>query len=41
MSTIIQRILNSSSVDASDYGISEEEKNQLLTEIQKIHTENN
>jgi len=41
MSTIIQRILNSSSVDASDYGISEEEKAQLLTEIQKIHTENN
>ena len=41
MSTIIQRILNSSSVDTSDYGISEEEKAQLLTEIQKIHTENN
>ena len=41
MSTIIQRILNSSSVDDSDYGISEEEKAQLLTEIQKIHTENN
>jgi hypothetical protein len=38
MSTIIQRILNSSSVDASDYGISEEEKAQLLTEIQKIKT---
>ena len=36
MSTIIQRILNSSSVDASDYGISEEEKAQLLAEIDKF-----
>jgi hypothetical protein len=40
MSTIIQRVLNSSSSDGG-YGITEEEKAQLLTEIQKIHTENN
>jgi len=41
MSTIIQRVLNSSSSSDSGYGITEEEKAQLLTEIQKIHTENN
>jgi hypothetical protein len=41
MSTIIQRVLNSSSSSDGGYGITEEEKAQLLTEIQKIHTENN
>jgi hypothetical protein len=40
MATIIQRALNSSSSDDGGFGISDEEKAQLLAEIDKIHEEN-
>jgi hypothetical protein len=40
MSTIIQRTLNSSSGEES-LGITEEEKQQLLTELEKLHPESN
>lgn len=40
MATIIQRALNSSSSDDGGFGISDEEKAQLLAEINKIHGEN-
>lgn len=40
MATIIQRALNNTSDDGG-YGISEEEKAQLLAEIDKIHEKNN
>jgi hypothetical protein len=40
MATIIQRALNNISDDGG-YGISEEEKAQLLAEIDKIHEKNN
>ena len=40
MATIIQRALNSSSSDDGGFGISDEEKVQLLAEINKIHGEN-
>lgn len=39
MATIIQRALTSSNSDGGDFGISEEEKQQLLAEINKIQTE--
>lgn len=39
MATIIQRALTSSNSDSGDFGISEEEKQQLLAEINKIQTE--
>jgi hypothetical protein len=40
MSTIIQRTLNSSSGEES-LGITEEEKQQLLTELEKLNPESN
>ena len=40
MATIIQRALNSTSSDDGGFGISDEEKAQLLAEIDKIHGEN-
>jgi hypothetical protein len=40
MSTIIQRTLNSSSSEES-LGITEEEKQQLLTELEKLNPESN
>jgi hypothetical protein len=40
MATIIQRALNSTSTDDGGFGISDEEKAQLLAEIDKIHEEN-
>jgi hypothetical protein len=40
MATIIQRALNSSSNEDGGFGISDEEKTQLLAEIDKIHEEN-
>jgi hypothetical protein len=40
MATIIQRALNSISTDDGGFGISDEEKAQLLAEIDKIHGEN-
>jgi hypothetical protein len=40
MATIIQRALNSTSSDDGGFGISDEEKAQLLAEIDKIHEEN-
>jgi hypothetical protein len=40
MATIIQRALNSTSNDDGGFGISDEEKAQLLAEIDKIHGEN-
>jgi hypothetical protein len=40
MATIIQRALNSTSTDDGGFGISDEEKAQLLAEIDKIHGEN-
>lgn len=40
MATIIQRALSSSSSDDSGLGISDEEKAQLLAEINKIQDEN-
>ena len=39
MATIIQRALTSSNSDGDNFGISEEEKQQLLAEIHKIQTE--
>lgn len=36
MSTIIQRVLNNSNSSEGDLGISEEEKSQLLEELEKI-----
>jgi hypothetical protein len=40
MATIIQRALNSTSTDDGGFGISDEEKAQLLAEIDKIHEGN-
>jgi hypothetical protein len=40
MATIIQRALNSTSSDDGGFGISDEEKAQLLAEIDKIQEEN-
>jgi tRNA splicing ligase len=40
MATIIQRALNSTSTEDGGFGISDEEKAQLLAEIDKIHGEN-
>jgi hypothetical protein len=40
MATIIQRALNSTSTEDGGFGISDEEKAQLLAEIDKIHEEN-
>ena len=40
MATIIQRVLNNSSNSDDSLGISDEEKAQLLAEINKIQTEN-
>jgi hypothetical protein len=40
MSTIIQRVLNNSSGEES-LGITEEEKQQLLTELEKLNPESN
>ena len=40
MATIIQRALNSTSTDDGGFGISDEEKAQLLAEIDKIQGEN-
>jgi hypothetical protein len=40
MATIIQRALNSTSSDDGGFGISDEEKAQLLAEIDKIHEGN-
>jgi len=40
MATIIQRALNSTSNEDGGFGISDEEKAQLLAEIDKIHGEN-
>lgn len=40
MATIIQRALNSTSSEDGGFGISDEEKAQLLAEIDKIHGEN-
>jgi hypothetical protein len=40
MATIIQRALNSTSSDDGGFGISDEEKTQLLAEIDKIQEEN-
>jgi len=40
MATIIQRALNSTSTEDGGFGISDEEKAQLLAEIDKIHEGN-
>ena len=40
MATIIQRVLNNSLSNDDNLGISDEEKAQLLAEINKIQTEN-
>jgi len=40
MATIIQRALKSTSTDDGGFGISDEEKAQLLAEIDKIHEGN-
>ena len=40
MATIIQRALNSTSTEDGGFGISDEEKAQLLAEIDKIHDDN-
>jgi hypothetical protein len=40
MATIIQRALNSTSTDDGGFGISDEEKAQLLAEIDKIYEGN-
>ena len=36
MATIIQRVINNSQTDDGNFGISEEEKNQLLAEMDKL-----
>lgn len=39
MATIIQRVINNSQTDDGNFGISEEEKNQLLAEMDKLQSE--
>ena len=36
MATIIQRVINNNATDDGNFGISEEEKNQLLAEMDKL-----
>ena len=36
MATIIQRVINNNTTDDGNFGISEEEKNQLLEEMDKL-----
>jgi hypothetical protein len=40
MSTIIQRVLSNGKSEEEGYGMSEEEKKQLLTEIEKFNPKN-
>ncbi len=40
MATIIQRVMQSSTTTGSDFSISDEEKAQLLAEIDKINKSN-
>ena len=39
MATIIQRVINNSTTDDGNFGISEDEKNQLLAEMDKLQSE--
>ena len=41
MATIIQRVINNSQTDDGNFGISEEEKAQLLAEMDKIQNDKN
>ncbi len=38
MATIVQRVINNSQTDDGNFGISEEEKNQLLAEMDKLQS---
>ena len=39
MATIIQRVINNNTTDDGNFGISEEEKNQLLAEMDKLQAD--
>ena len=39
MATIIQRVINNNATDDGNFGISEEEKNQLLAEMDKLQAD--
>ena len=39
MTTIIQRVINNNATDDGNFGISEEEKNQLLAEMDKLQAD--
>jgi hypothetical protein len=38
MATIIQRVINNNTTDDGNFGISEEEKDQLLAEMEKLQS---